>query len=74
MGWDFTAKETLSQGNIYTSGVDTLSLNGSNVQLQSCDSNNSIQPFNWTSISFLGTKLTTPVPGFPYKVGNVLNL
>jgi hypothetical protein len=68
LGWNFTAGESVQSGNIYTAGVDALSLNGSNVQLQSTSANNSVQPFSWTSISLLGTKSVAPTPNSPYKV------
>jgi hypothetical protein len=71
LGWNFTAGETVQGGNIYTAGVDVLKLNGSSVQLESMSSNNTVMPFSWTSVSFLGTKAAMPTSLAPYKVMNI---
>ncbi|KAK9918851.1 hypothetical protein WJX75_007510 [Coccomyxa subellipsoidea] len=71
LGWNFTAGETVQGGNIYTAGVDVLKLNGSSVQLESMSSNNTVMPFSWTSVSFLGTKAAMPTSLAPYKVAPI---
>lgn len=68
LGWNFTAGETVQGGNIYTAGVDVLKLNGSSVQLESLSPNNTVKPFSWTSVSFLGTKAAMPTLPAPYRV------
>ena len=72
LGWNFTAGETVQNGNLYTAGVEALVLNGSKVHLESTSSNNSVNPFSWTSVSLLGTKSMTPVPNAPYRVSPVV--
>lgn len=68
LGWNFTAGETVQGGNIYTAGVDVLKINGSTVQLESQSHNNTVMPFSWTTVSFLGTKASMPTPRAPYRV------
>jgi len=66
--WNFTAKETIqTASNVYTPGVETTAIDPPNVQLQASGSNNTVKPFSWTEISFLGTKSTMPVPNAQYK-------
>ena len=68
LGWNFTAKETIqSPQNVYTPGVQVFALDPPNVQLQGLDVNDTVKPFNWTEISFLGSKSTMPVPNAQYK-------
>ena len=67
LGWNFTAGETVQGGNIYTAGVDVLKLNGSTVQLESQSQNNTVVPFSWTTVSFLGNKGALPSSQAPYK-------
>ena len=68
LGWNFTAKETIqSASNVYTSSVQTIALDAPNVQLQGSGVNNTVKPFSWTEISFLGTKSTEPIPNAQYK-------
>ena len=68
LGWNFTAKESIqSASNVYTPGVQTVALDSPNVQLQGSAINDTIKPFSWTEISFLGTKSTLPVPDAQYK-------
>ena len=68
LGWNFTAKETIqSASNVYTPGVQTIGLEPPNVQLQGSGINDTVKPFSWTEISFLGTKSTEPVPNAQYK-------
>ena len=68
LGWNFTAGETLTANNIFTAGIDPFALNASNVQLESRSANESVQPFAWTSVSFLGTKSTAPAaPAAPFR-------
>ncbi|EIE21885.1 hypothetical protein COCSUDRAFT_56332 [Coccomyxa subellipsoidea C-169] len=71
LGWSFTAGETVQGGNIYTAGVDVLKLNGSSVQLESLSPNNTVKPFSWTSVSFLGTKAAMPTLSAPYRVAPI---
>lgn len=68
LGWNFTAGETVQNGNLYTAGVEPLVLNGTRIHLESTSGNNTVNPFSWTSVSLLGTKSMTPVPNAPYRV------
>ena len=68
LGWNFTAKETIqSPQNVYTPGVQVIALDAPNVQLQGLGINDTVTPFSWTEISFLGSKSTMPVPNAQYK-------
>lgn len=68
LGWNFTARETIqSASNVYTPGVQTIALDPPSVQLQGSGINDTVKPFSWTEIAFLGTKSTTPAPNAQYK-------
>ena len=55
--------------NIFTPAITPVLLDGGDVQLESRAHNNSVQPFQWTSVSILGTKSGAPAgPAAPYKV------
>ena len=68
LGWNFTANETIqSASNVYTPGVETIALDPPNVELQGSGINDTVKPFSWTEIAFLGTKTTSPAPDAQYK-------
>ncbi len=68
LGWNFTAKEAIqSASNVYTPGVQTIALDPPNVQLEGSGVNDTVKPFSWTEIAFLGTKSTITVPDAQYK-------
>lgn len=68
LGWNFTAGESVGPADVFTRGVTPLVLDGANVQLESRSANNSVRPFQWTSVSILGTKSGAPAsPAAPYK-------
>ncbi len=68
LGWNFTAKEAIqSPQNVYTPGVQVITLDPPYVQLQGLGINNTVKPFSWMEISFLGSKSTLPVPNAQYK-------
>ena len=68
LGWNFTAGESVGAANIFTRAVDPIALDGAGVQLESLAANNSVRPFQWTSVSILGTKSGAPAsPAAPYK-------
>lgn len=70
LGWEFTDGEVLrQQQDIFTSGVDAISLSNSTVQIQSYV-NNTVLPFNWTGISFLAYRASTTGSNNTYGVSN----
>ena len=52
---------------MYTPGVQVIALDAPNVQLQGLGVNDTVKPFSWTEISFLGSKSTMSVPNAQYK-------
>ncbi len=52
---------------MYTPGVETIALDPPNVQLEGSGVNDTVKPFSWTEIAFLGTKSVEAVPDAQYK-------
>ena len=69
MGWNFSDGETLKQAqDIFTTGIEPLTLGNSTVQLENIDANNTVKPFEWTAVSFLANKAAVTNPTNPYGV------
>ena len=69
LGWNFSDGETLKQAqDIFTTGIEPLTLGNSTVQLETFDANNTVKPFEWTAVSFLANKAAVANPTNPYGV------
>ena len=69
VGWNFSDGETLKQAqDIFTTGIEPLTLGNSTVQLETFDANNTVKPFEWTAVSFLANKAAVANPTNSYGV------